>query len=38
MDDPRPTRADKFSFGPWTVGWQARVPELAVEHLLGARS
>jgi xylose isomerase len=26
MDDPRPTRADKFSFGLWTVGWQARDP------------
>jgi xylose isomerase len=22
----RPTRADKFSFGLWTVGWQARDP------------
>ena len=21
---PRPTREDKFSFGLWTVGWQAR--------------
>jgi len=21
---PKPTRADKFSFGLWTVGWQAR--------------
>ena len=26
MDEPRPTRADKFSFGLWTVGWQARDP------------
>ncbi|WP_433387206.1 xylose isomerase [Micromonospora sp. KLBMP9576] len=23
---PRPTPADKFSFGLWTVGWQARDP------------
>ncbi|MFC0503083.1 xylose isomerase [Micromonospora costi] len=23
---PRPTSADKFSFGLWTVGWQARDP------------
>src|SRR3954469_12029670 len=22
--DRRPTREDKFSFGLWTVGWQAR--------------
>ena len=22
--DRRPTRDDKFSFGLWTVGWQAR--------------
>ena len=21
---PQPTREDKFSFGLWTVGWQAR--------------
>ena len=21
---PKPTREDKFSFGLWTVGWQAR--------------
>jgi len=26
MDDLRPTPADKFSFGLWTVGWQARDP------------
>jgi xylose isomerase len=26
MDEPRPTRADKFSFGLWTVGWPARDP------------
>ena len=26
MDAPRPTSADKFSFGLWTVGWQARDP------------
>ena len=26
MQDPRPTREDKFSFGLWTVGWQARDP------------
>ena len=26
MDDPRPTREDKFSFGLWTVGWPARDP------------
>ncbi|MER7997414.1 xylose isomerase, partial [Micromonospora chalcea] len=23
---PRPTPADKFSFGLWTVGWPARDP------------
>src|SRR3954463_10218393 len=23
---PRPTREDKFTFGLWTVGWQARDP------------
>ena len=23
---PAPTRADKFTFGLWTVGWQARDP------------
>ena len=58
----QPTRADRFSFGLWTVGWPARDPfgeatrpakadergyggygyvrldQLAVEHLLGARS
>ena len=21
---PQPTREDKFSFGMWTIGWQAR--------------
>jgi xylose isomerase len=21
---PQPTREDKFSFGLWTIGWQAR--------------
>jgi xylose isomerase len=21
---PQPTKEDKFSFGLWTVGWQAR--------------
>ncbi len=26
MDDLRPTPDDKFSFGLWTVGWQARDP------------
>jgi xylose isomerase len=26
MDEPRPTRDDKFSFGLWTVGWPARDP------------
>jgi len=26
MDDLHPTPADKFSFGLWTVGWQARDP------------
>jgi xylose isomerase len=26
MSQPQPTRADKFSFGLWTVGWQARDP------------
>ena len=26
MQDPRPTRDDKFTFGLWTVGWQARDP------------
>ena len=26
MQDPRPTRDDKFSFGLWTVGWPARDP------------
>jgi xylose isomerase len=25
-DRPKPTSADKFSFGLWTVGWQARDP------------
>src|SRR5580704_487264 len=25
-DIPKPTAADKFSFGLWTVGWQARDP------------
>jgi len=25
-DLPKPTAADKFSFGLWTVGWQARDP------------
>lgn len=80
MQEPRPTRDDRFSFGLWTVGWPARDPfgdatrppldpvetdlladrgsfedfdvaatgrrgmhyaaldQLAVEHLLGARS
>ena len=23
---PTPTREDKFTFGLWTVGWQARDP------------
>ena len=26
MSEPRPTPDDKFSFGLWTVGWQARDP------------
>jgi xylose isomerase len=26
MIAPRPTREDRFSFGLWTVGWQARDP------------
>jgi xylose isomerase len=26
MSDYAPTRADRFSFGLWTVGWQARDP------------
>ena len=26
MDEPHPTREDKFSFGLWTVGWPARDP------------
>ncbi|MGH8939869.1 MAG: xylose isomerase, partial [Actinomycetes bacterium] len=26
MTSPQPTRDDKFSFGLWTVGWQARDP------------
>ena len=26
MTDLQPTRDDKFSFGLWTVGWQARDP------------
>jgi xylose isomerase len=26
MNDYTPTRADRFSFGLWTVGWQARDP------------
>ena len=26
MSDLRPTPADKFTFGLWTVGWQARDP------------
>ena len=26
MSEPRPTPEDKFSFGLWTVGWQARDP------------
>ena len=26
MQEPRPTRDDKFSFGLWTVGWPARDP------------
>ena len=26
MSTRRPTRDDKFSFGLWTVGWQARDP------------
>ena len=26
MGDYRPTKADRFSFGLWTVGWQARDP------------
>ncbi|UMG93373.1 xylose isomerase [Nocardioides sp. TF02-7] len=26
IDIPKPTPADKFSFGLWTVGWQARDP------------
>src|SRR5712664_1723941 len=26
MGDFEPTRADRFSFGLWTVGWQARDP------------
>ena len=26
MTEPTPTRADKFTFGLWTVGWQAKDP------------
>ena len=26
MSELTPTRDDKFSFGLWTVGWQARDP------------
>src|ERR671933_1638694 len=26
MSEPSPTRADNFTFGLWTVGWQARDP------------
>ena len=26
MTDLSPTKADKFTFGLWTVGWQARDP------------
>ena len=26
MSIPTPTRDDKFTFGLWTVGWQARDP------------
>src|SRR3954463_7432839 len=26
MTAPTPTREDRFSFGLWTVGWQARDP------------
>jgi xylose isomerase len=26
MSSPQPTREDKFTFGLWTVGWQARDP------------
>jgi hypothetical protein len=26
MQEPRPTRDDRFSFGLWTVGWPARDP------------
>jgi xylose isomerase len=26
MTSPQPTREDKFTFGLWTVGWQARDP------------
>src|SRR3954470_17588296 len=26
MTTPKPTREDKFTFGLWTVGWQARDP------------
>jgi xylose isomerase len=26
MTDPRPTKSDNFTFGLWTVGWQARDP------------
>jgi xylose isomerase len=26
LSSPQPTRDDKFSFGLWTVGWQARDP------------
>ena len=26
MSTPQPTREDKFTFGLWTVGWQARDP------------
>src|SRR5215211_1374554 len=26
MNSPQPTKDDRFSFGLWTVGWQARDP------------
>ncbi len=26
MAEPTPTRDDKFTFGLWTVGWQAKEP------------
>ena len=26
MSDPKPTRADNFTFGLWTVGWRAQDP------------